>query len=527
MKPGYLAIVLHAHLPFVREPAHERFLEESWLFEAVAECYLPLLSLLEGWRRDGLRPRLTLSLSPTLGEMLRDPLLQERCARYLESRIELAEKEVHRAARQPALHELASFYRARFAAWRELYSRCGRDLVGGFRQFQEQGWLDIVPSAATHALLPLLAGHPPSLRAQVRVALDCYRHYFGHEPRGFWLPECAYVPALEPLLREANLRWFILDTHGLLHARPPPLFGVHAPVFTPNGLAAFGRDPTSARQVWSRTEGYPGDPRYRDFYRDAGYDLDFDYVRPYLPSPDHCGFTGLKYHRITGPTPEKALYDRAAALNAAAAHAADFLQQRQVELERLRGLMDRPPLLVCPYDAELFGHWWFEGPEFLDHLVRLACGTPEAPELITPADYLQRHPTLQVVAPAASSWGDGGCFGPWLGETNHWIWPRLLAAQRRMTELVARFARPSVIQGRALAQAARELLLAEASDWPFLIRAGTSPQYAHCRVEQHLARFQALHEQLTASEIDRAWLECIEQQDNLFPDVQWRYWSRE
>lgn len=525
MKPGYLALVLQAHLPFVREPEHERFLEESWLFEAVAECYLPLIHIWEGWQRDGVPARLTLSLSPTLCEMLRDPLLQARCARYLESRLELADKEVHRTRRQPALHALACFYRARFAAWHELYHRCGGDLVGVFRRFQEQGRLELAPTAATHALLPLLAAHPPSLRAQIRVALDCYRHYFGTEPRGFWLPECAYGAEVEAPLREANLRWFILDTHGVLQAQPPPLFGVYAPVFTPNGIAAFGRDPASARQVWSRAEGYPGDARYRDFYRDAGYDLDFDYVRPYLPSPDHRGFTGLKYHRITGATPDKALYDRAAALRAAAEHAADFLRRRSAELQRLSGLLDRPPIVVCPYDAELFGHWWYEGPEFLDSLVRLACRTPDAPEWITPLDYLKRHPTLQVASPAASSWGEAGYFGPWLSQANHWIQPRLLAAQRRMTELAARFERPSALQARALAQAARELLLAQASDWPFLIHAGTSSQYARCRVEQHLTRFLALHEQLTTREIDPAWLERVERQDNIFPQVQWRHWQ--
>src|SRR5258708_39686933 len=159
--------------------------------------------------------------------------------------------------------------------------------------------------AATHALLPLRADHPASLRAQILVARDHYRSCFGRDPEGIWLPECAYVAAIEPVLREANLHWFIIETHGILNATPRPRYGMFSPILTPNGLAVFGRDLASAKQVWSRQEGYPGDPRYRDFYRDVGFDLDLDYLKPHLPATDQRSFTGIKYHRITGATSAK------------------------------------------------------------------------------------------------------------------------------------------------------------------------------------------------------------------------------
>src|SRR5664280_2436121 len=305
---GYLALVLHAHLPFVRHPEHERFLEENWLFEAITEAYIPLLRHMQGWLRDGMDTRMTLTLTPTLCSMLQDKLLQDRHLRHLEQLIELAEKEVHRTHWDKPLHDLALFYRNKFAEVRETYLGCGRDLVGAFAEFQKLGKLEIVASAAPHALLPFLAGHPPSLRAQVLVGCDSYRRCFGCDPRGIWLPECAYAEGVETVLREANLRWFVTDTHGLLHAQPRPIYGIYAPTFTPNGIAAFGRDLESARQVWSRNEGYPGDPFYRDFYRDIGFDLDFDYVRPYLPTPDQRGFTGIKYYRITGHAGPKEIY---------------------------------------------------------------------------------------------------------------------------------------------------------------------------------------------------------------------------
>ncbi len=522
---GYLSIVLHAHLPFVRHPEHEKFLEETWLFEAITETYVPLLQILEGWAHDGMDTRLTLTLSPTLCAMLRDPLLQERYDRHLRGLVELAEKEIHRTHWDRAFHELAWMYHHRLTTIRDAYLGWGRDLVGAFRKLQDRGRLEIITTAATHALLPLFASHPPTLRAQILTARDHYRSCFGRDPRGIWLPECAYFDGVEEFLQEANLRWFIMDTHGLLHAQPRPRYGVFAPVFTPNGIAAFGRDLDSSRQVWSKFEGYPGDTRYRDFYRDIGFDLDFDYVKPHLPSPDHRGFTGLKYYRITGRAADKQPYHRDTALRTAAEHAGHFLNARLAQFAKLGGIMDRPPLVLAPYDAELFGHWWYEGPEFLDYFVRKACFDQKIFSLITPEDYLRLHPTNQVAKPGASSWGEEGYYRVWLNERNQWILPHLQIAGQRMTELARRFLDPPPLLGRALRQAARELLLAQSSDWPFILRTGTSPDYASRRVKDHLLRFITLYEQLKKKKVDEKWLREIESRDNVFPDINVAYWA--
>ncbi len=525
MTRGYLSIVLHAHLPFVRHPEHDRFLEENWLFEAIVETYLPLIQMMDGWLRDGMDTRLTLTLSPTLCAMLIDPLLQDRFVRHLDGLVELSEREIHRTHWDRAYHPLAQMYQQRFATLRETYFHYGRNLVGAFRKFQDAGKLEIITCAATHALLPLLTNHPPSLRAQIFAARDHYRSCFGRDPQGIWLPECAYADDVDLVLRDAGIRWFIIDTHGVLHARPRARYGVFSPVFTPNGVAAFGRDLESAKQVWSKHEGYPGDVHYRDFYRDIGFDLDYDYVKTVMPVMGSRSFTGIKYHAITGPGQEKRIYDRTAALQKAAEHAQHFLETRMRQIEHLADIMDRPPLVLSPYDAELFGHWWYEGPEFLDYFVRKAVFDQRVFTLTTPTDYLRHQPTQQVCKPSASSWGEEGYWKVWLNETNEWIYPHLQVAQERMTELADRFINPSDVELRALKQAGRELLLAQASDWPFILRTGTSPGYARKRVKDHLLRFIALHEQLTTTKIDEKWLGHVESLDNPFPDLDYRHWS--
>ena len=281
MANGYLALVLHAHLPYVRHPEYEDFLEEDWLYEAITETYVPLIEMMDGLLRDGIPYRLTMSMTPPLCSMLRDGLLQDRYVRYLDRLVELTRKELARTQHDPAFRDVARFYHERLLRTRHVFvDRYGRDLVAAFRKFQDAGGLEIITCGATHGFLPLYEEHPEAVRAQIMVARDHYRECFGRDPRGIWLPECAYFPGLEAFLREAEIRWFIVDSHGILCAEPRPVHGVYAPLFTRHGPAAFGRDHESSKTVWSAEAGYPGDPEYRDFYRDVGFDLDLDYVRP-------------------------------------------------------------------------------------------------------------------------------------------------------------------------------------------------------------------------------------------------------
>ena len=520
---GFLALILHAHLPFVRHPEHEHFLEEDWFFEAVTETYIPLLRMMHRLVDDSVPFKLTMSLTPTLCAMLQDQLLRERYVRHLDNLIDLAAREQQRNRKHPQLRELADFYFNLFSETRRVFiDEWKGDLLSIFRELRETGAIEIIASAATHGLLPIVQQQSiQAARAQVLIGRDVYINLFDAEPAGFWLPECAYAPGLDPILQEANVRWFVLDTHGLLFGKPRPRRSIYAPCFTPAGPAAFARDSDSSRQVWSAREGYPGDPVYREFYRDIGFDLPMQHLGPVARGTRK--FSGVKYHRITGRGDGKQLYDRAAAENAAAKHASHFLEQRREQIRQISEL-GFDPIVVAPFDAELFGHWWFEGPSFLEHFIRQAASQRDF-SLTTPSEYLAAHSTQQIVEPAASTWGENGHLAVWLDASNAWIYPHLQVAVERMSEAARRHTEnASPLADRVLKQLARELLLAQSSDFAFLMKTGTAREYATKRITDHLVRFNRLHDQLVTNGVDEEFLRDCEWRDNLFPNVNWRYY---
>ncbi|MEW6272116.1 MAG: 1,4-alpha-glucan branching protein domain-containing protein [Thermodesulfobacteriota bacterium] len=520
---GYVALVLHAHLPFVRHPEYEEFLEERWLYEAITESYLPLLDVLSGLVADRVPHRVTLSLSPPLLNMLSDPLLQGRYLRHLEKLIAFSESEVGRTRGDAQLHRVAVHYRDLLRRTRRSYVETYEgDLVHGFRRLQEQGGLQIIACPATHGFLPLLAEQEESVRAQIRIGLAEYQRFFGREPQAMWLPEAGYYDGLDRILAQHGVRCVVLEGHGLLHARPRPVFAVWAPIVSRAGVVAFGRDGESSAQVWSATHGYPGDFDYRDFYRDAGFDLDHGLVSALLPPTGERVAIGVKYHRITGHTDAKEPYVVEWARAKVEAHAINFLRSRERQIGWLASTMQHPPIVVAPYDAELFGHWWFEGPQWLDVMIRKAAYDQHTFALATPMDYLARHPVAQEAEPAASSWGEGGYNGVWLSGDNDWIYRHLHAAARRMAKLARRFHDATGLELRALNQAARELLLAQASDWGFIMSRGTVVNYAVQRTRTHLARFNRLADALLEGRLELDWLSEIEARDPIFPAIDYR-----
>ncbi len=522
MSKGYLAFVLHAHLPYVRHPEYDAFLEERWFFEALTETYIPIVMMLDRFVKESVPCRLTISISPSLLAMMEDPLLQDRYAAHLVTSLELADKEIERHHDNPHVQYLAGVYRQLFHETHDVFvNQCQKRISTAFKRFAEHGVIELITCTATHGLLPLLSPQPKSVAAQVITGLDYFEEIFGFRAQGLWLPECGYYPHLDDILWKEGVRFFLTESHGVEHASITPFHGVYTPIYTPSGAAAFGRDQGSTKQVWSAREGFPGDPDYREFYRDIGYDVDYDYIQPYLAGGVRCD-TGFKYHRITGPTPWKDWYQPEVARERAAQHAGAFLRQRMSHIEYLDSAMETMPIIVAPFDAELFGHWWFEGPQWLEFVIRKAAYDQETIALTSLSGYLDRHPVHQVGIPCTSTWGHKGYFAGWLNEQTDWIYPQLFECGQRMEQLAAQHAqgkRVNKMTQRALQQCMRELLLAQGSDWPFIINDGTSTEYAVRRVKDHVARFHYLANAVEQKSIDEEKLSAFEYMDNLFPHV--------
>ncbi|HNC43724.1 MAG TPA: DUF1957 domain-containing protein, partial [Acidobacteriota bacterium] len=287
------------------------------------------------------------------------------------------------------------------------------------------------------------------------------------------------------------------------------------------------RDVDTSEQVWSSVIGYPGHPNYREFYKDLGYEAEEEYIKPYLHLDGVRRNVGIKYYRVTGKVDlhEKQPYEPAWATEVAAEHAGHFLASRQAQMHNLRPLIGRAPLVVSPYDAELYGHWWYEGPQFLDFLIRKIHYDQDEVHLITPADYLEMFPENQPQTPSASSWGAEGYNRVWLNRATQWMYRHQHIAENRMVDLLNRFPEAEGLNLRALNQAARELLLAQSSDWAFIITNQTMVAYAVKRFRDHIHRFTKLYEFFTTDTIEEEWLAEVESRDNIFPEIDYRVYQ--
>ena len=526
---GYWIPVLHSHLPYVKHPEYDYFLEEHWLFEAITETYIPLLMNLKRLEDENIDFRLTTSVTPPLAEMLADEYLRNQYEKYLQKLIELTEKEINRTKGDPIFNKLAHFYNKRLNAIHDFYNGfLNQNVINGYKYFKDKGKLELITCGATHGFLPLLSVNESAVETQIRLAVETHEKHFGEKPKGIWLPECAYYKDLDKILSKYGIEFFFLDSHGIVFGKPAPKYGVFAPIYTPEGVAAFGRDPESSKQVWSSKEGYPGDPNYRDFYRDIGFDLDFDYIKPYI-SPDGVRvYTGIKYYKITGDVDlaDKQPYDPDIAQSRAVEHAKHFHWARDKQLEHLSKLMDRTPIVVSPYDAELFGHWWFEGIDFLYYLFK-EIDTHKQFKAITPLEYLKEFPTNQVVDPSPSSWGDKGYYEVWLNSGNDWIYRHLHYMADVMEEFSSKYKNETdILKIRALNQMLRELLLAQSSDWAFLMTTETAREYATKRTKEHIYNFLKLKEMLENNNIDDGFLGWLEYKNGIFDNIDFRKFSQ-
>lgn len=542
-KPGAFTFVLHSHLPYARMAGRWPHGEE-WIHEAAIDTYLPLLEALHDLAAEGVRYRLTLGITPVLAEQLADGDVLANFDAYVADLRDRANSDIVRFERggDERRADTARFYRRRFDSMIDQFrNRFGRDIIGAFRSLQDDGYIEIATSAATHGYLPLFE-RDSSIYAQVRQGVRTYERHFGRAPRSFWLPECAYRPAyidaegrrkpgLQEFLGAQGLQVFFVETHTMLGGRPvgkaagdaigpygevPRRYTVPVRDDVPPAdrttfqpywvsepqVAALGRNETTGLQVWSADHGYPGDFRYREFHKKDGE-------------------SGLHYWRVTGAGVElgdKDVYDAAAAFARTEEHARHFAGLVEEQVRAYDAESGRYGIVSAAYDTELFGHWWFEGVTWLQHVLRRLAAS-EVVDMTGAAQFVREHPPEDVVALPEGSWGQEGTHFTWLNADTQWMWPVINNAQRRMEQIVERHEAATGATADALAQLGRELLLLQSSDWPFLVTTGQARAYAELRFTQHVERFEALAAQIDGGSIDGALVDDLRQKDNVFADI--------
>ncbi|MFA9398556.1 MAG: 1,4-alpha-glucan branching protein domain-containing protein [Clostridiaceae bacterium] len=524
-KQGYVSFVLHSHLPYVRHMGTIDPLEERWLFEAMIECYLPLISAFDNMYIDDVDFKITMSLTPPLMEMLEDEYLNKNFRKYLTKTLKLIRLEIERTKENEELNKVAKFYYKRFTLLQKVYRKYNNNIMDGFRRYDKRGNLEIIASSATHALLPLHEQNKEAVNAQIKQGVENYKKHLGHGPKGFWLPECAYSYFLDEILKENNIEYFIMENKGVLYASPKPKNGTFEPISSPNNILSFARDDASSGQIWSSVDGYPGDYNYREFYRDIGYELPMEYIAPFINASGIRIDTGIKYNKITGKTEEKSIYNREKAIERVESHATHFAESRDFQVNNLLKEMDKP-IVVCAFDTELFGHWWFEGPDFIEMFLRKSCEEWTSYNITTIKEYIKKIDKVQISSANPSSWGEESNFSVWLNMDNQWIYREIHERQENMVEIANKNKAPRQPKKRALNQLARELMLLESSDWPFIIKNKTTVLYAENRIKDHIERFDKIYIDICKNKIDEKYLNTIEKQDNIFKEINYKIYRK-
>ena len=531
-KPGKVHLLLHAHLPFVREPSYDRFLEENWFFEAMAETYLPIIQMLNRLEEKGVPGTLNFSVSSVLLAMLTDRSLLDKFSRHLHKQLELLEREKIRLQNDSEKMEVVNFYYRRQIALINTWERdCNCEIVPALKRLEQIGKINLLTCVGTHPFLPAYQNDVEAIRLQLKITVRAFEEAFGKKPRGLWLPECGYFEGLDAILAEYGFKYFFLETHGVLLAKPSPKYGVFAPIKTPAGLYCFGREQSSSMEVWSRKTGYPGHPEYREFFKDIAHEREDDYLGDYFLAAGTHIETGLKYYRITG-SEDKKVYRPWNALRLVEDHARLFVANREETVSNLLPNMDGNKVsILCPYDAELFGHWWFEGPLFIEKMFERAASS-NVVEMASLEDSIAAD--SDVHAPIFSSWGEGGFGEVWMNDAVAFQYPLFFRMRAMMNDLKKRLlqtargsksaklaenARGSKAAAlkRFLAQMARELVLFQASDWAFMIHNNSAADYARNRLNGHYQNVCALYAEAVKAKPDMRLLKTLEQKNNLFP----------
>ena len=572
MHNGNYVLVLHTHLPWVLHHGNWPH-GEDWLTEAAAECYIPLLNVFNDLLNEGIRPAVSLDISPVLAEQLEHPDFKGIFEKYCKDKIADAEKDEKDFTDwgwDPHQIYLAQFWKNWYSErLNDFVHKYDRSIIKALKKLQDENAIEIMTCGVTHGYLPLLASDR-SVDLQVHAAKENYKKHFGREPRGIWLPECAYRPSyewqslipiapynqkhlrpgIEQFLDKYDIDFFITDEDltqrsspigafnsymnkdGFKHITNPEisqqglhfdkspleLFNVSSSEKVEYGTAvAFTRHHDISMQVWSGQIGYPAEPDYLDFHK------------KYMGSK-------LRYWRVTDSKIDmmyKTLYHPDWIWDKIDHQANHFIHHIENTINSHKNNTGQFATLTTPFDTELFGHWWFEGPEFLRAVLRGLHNSPYV-NTVTASEQIANVQPREVCSLPEGSWGVNNNHDVWMNEDNKWTWEAMYNNENRLKEYYDKYVNQNMnpLIERVMLQALREFLLLQSSDWQFLIYTESAKDYAEQRFSFHHSDFNRLldivdniNESNKLNDDNLQYLEATEKRNSVFPELKLEWWS--
>lgn len=528
-KKSYITLALNAHIPYIHHDETDDHIQETWLFSALTETYIPLLNMFQELEEEEIPFKITISISPSLATMMNDTVIQEKYIKYLKNLIKISQFEINRTTDNKSKQTLAKMYKKTYEARLEDFEiKYKTNLIDVFRKFDKKGYIELIATGAAHIYLPHYKHFDKVIETEIKTGGIEFASTFARQPKGFWLTECGYTPGIEEKIKEANFSYMFTSSESILYADTRPKYGIYAPIQTPNGISFFGLNHSIFRSIYSSSEGFPARSIYRNPFFDIGYELAENYWAKLQPGMKGQKMgTGIRYYSYGDDVEKRELYNFVEADNQAKKDAQIFVDSLVKQNETVKLLMkDRPPLYTCAFDAELFGHWWYEGITFLKEFIKGAHNKGDEFLLLSPSEYLRAYPINQTINPTNGSRNeDTGA--SLIDGSNDWIYRHTNKIIRTMTDLANRYDDVNGLLKRILNQAMRETLLSLSSDWPYNIKRGYSPAYAGKRILRHIENVNGISESLSRQKVKTSWITTMEKQTPIFPDIDYSLFQTE
>lgn len=514
--------IFHAHVPYVCHMSGNEPLEITEFYEMLSYGLLPFLRMCTRLDADAVPFKCALVISPLLCEMLKSSLYKTQYLSYLERHISFAEQEltkVREKAQKALIRRFLDFLLRNREDFNTLYKG---NVLNGIRFFAEKGAIELLATSATPCFFPFYGDIPEALAAQIEEGLNCFREDFATFPSGFWLPLMGYTGGLDKLIKSYGLDYTILETQSFLFSDRAPASGVFTAAIGESSLIFLGKDSNSCADITHPETGFYLHPHYLDTNKDVGFELDAQRLAPLFDVEAGRRTTGFCYRSRSGEP-----YDPAAGTRQAEDDAEKFLANRKKVLTEAADLLKSEPLCsVTAIPLRFLGITWMEGTHWLESVYRKLAQQHDM-QCALPKEYLKKLKQLQNINPFYASSLPSGYADELINSSNDWMFPRIQKATERMIDLAGRFPDGQGLKKRMLDMAAKDLLLAQSTDWPLMVNAQTSAEYAATQCAQHLDAFTGVYEALGSGMLSTDDLIAREKEYPIFQEMDYRFFIRQ